>query len=71
MTVNVQESHEMATLIDAHTGKLRTELLGAMLGGKAGKPTPQRLHFRRTVEPEESAERRGVFLLELLGPLDA
>jgi hypothetical protein len=32
MTVNVQEPHEMAALIDAHTGKLRAELLGAMVG---------------------------------------
>src|SRR5215813_9716898 len=31
----------------------------------------QRLHFRRAVEPQESAERSRVFLLEMLGPLDA
>src|SRR5262245_32743709 len=29
------------------------------------------LHFRRAVELQESAERSRVFLLELLGPLDA
>jgi hypothetical protein len=42
-----------------------------MLHGEAGEPAPQRLHFRRTVEPEEPAERGRVFLLEMLRPLDA
>jgi hypothetical protein len=38
---------------------------------KAGKPAPQRLHFRCTVEPEEPAERGRVSFLEMLRPLDA
>src|SRR5215831_10048816 len=42
-----------------------------MLRGKPGEPAPQRLHFWCTIEPEQSAERRRVFLLEMLGPLDA
>src|SRR5215470_10091539 len=71
MAVNVQEAHQMSALIDAHTRKLRAQLLGAMLRGEAGEPAPQRLHFRRTVEPEEPSERRRVFLLEMLGTLDA
>jgi hypothetical protein len=71
MAVNVQKSHEMSALIDTHTRELRAQLLGAMLRGKAGEPAPQRLHFRRAVEPEQSAERGRVFLLEMLGPLDA
>src|SRR5689334_23864665 len=70
MAINVQEPHEMSALIDAHTRKLRTELFGAMLRGEAAKTTPQRLHFRRAIEPEEPAERRGIFLLEMLGSLD-
>jgi hypothetical protein len=61
----------MSAPIDAPTRKFRSQLLGTLLRGKPGKPAPQRLHFRRTIEPEESAERRRVSLLELLGPLDA
>jgi hypothetical protein len=71
MAVNVQEPHETSALIDAPTRKLRAQLLGAMLRGKPGQPAPQRLYFRCSIEPEESAERGRVFLLELLGPLDA
>ena len=33
MAINVQEPHEMPTLIDARTRKLRAKLLGAMLRG--------------------------------------
>jgi hypothetical protein len=47
----------MSAPIDAPPRKLRAQLLGAMLRGEAGKPAPQRLHFRRAIEPEESAER--------------
>ena len=50
----------MPALIDAHTRKLRAQLLGTMLRGKAGEPATQCLYFRRTVEPEESAECRRV-----------
>jgi len=71
MAVNVQKPHEMSAPIDAPTRKFRSQLLGTMLRGEAGKPASQRLHFRGTIEPEESAERRRVFLFELLGPLDA
>src|SRR5882762_4672031 len=71
MTVNVQKPHEMAALIDTQTGKLRAQLLGAMVRREAGEPAPQRLHFRRSVEPEEPAERGRVSFLEMLGPLDA
>jgi hypothetical protein len=53
VAVNVQEPHEVSALIDTHTRKLRAQLLGAMLRGKAGEPAPQRLYLRRTVEPEE------------------
>jgi hypothetical protein len=61
----------MSAPIDAPPRKLRAQLLGAMLRGEAGKPAPQRLHFRRAIEPEESAERCRVSFLELFGPLDA
>lgn len=71
MTVNVQESHETSRLIDAPARKLSTQPLGAMLRREAGQPAPQRLHFRRAIEPEKSAERCRVFLLKLFGPLDA
>src|ERR1700732_3050054 len=71
MAVNVQKSHEMSALIDAQTRKLRAQLLGAMVRREAGEPPPQRLHFRRSVEPEESADRGWVSFLEMLGPLDA
>src|SRR5262245_60286534 len=71
MAINVQEPHEMPALIDTHARKLRAQLLGAMLRSKAGEPAPQRLHFRRAVEPQESAKCGRVFLLELLGPLNA
>ena len=71
MAVHIQKPHEMPALIDAHTRKLRAQLLGAMLRGKAGEPATQRLYFRRSVEPEKPAERRRVFLLQMLGPLDA
>jgi len=71
MAVNVQKPHEMSALIDTPTRKLRTQLLGAMVRREAGEPAPQRLDFRRSVEPEESAERGRVSLLEMFGPLDA
>ena len=57
MAINVQEPHEMSALIDTHTRKLCAQLLGAMVCREAGEPAPQRLHFRRSVEPEESAEQ--------------
>ena len=42
-----------------------------MGGRQTGEPAPQRLHFRRAVEPEQSAEGGGIAFLEMLGPLDA
>jgi hypothetical protein len=42
-----------------------------MVRREAGEPPPQRLHFRRSVEPEEAAECGRVSFLEMLGPLDA
>jgi hypothetical protein len=42
-----------------------------MVRRQAGEPPPQRLHFRRAVEPEQSAKRSRVTFLEMLGPLDA
>ena len=71
MAVNVQKPHEMSALIDTEPRKLRTQLLGAMVRREAGEPPPQRLHLRRSVEPEEAAERGRVSFLEMLGPLDA
>ena len=71
MAVNVQKPHEMSALIDTQPRKLRTQLLGAMVRREAGEPPPQRLHLRRSVEPEEAAERGRVSFLEMLGPLDA
>jgi hypothetical protein len=71
MAINVQEPHEMAAPIDTHARKRCAQLLGAMLHSKAGEPAPQRLHFRRAVEPQESAKCGRVFLLEMLGPFDA
>ena len=47
----------MSALIDTQTRKLRAQLLGAMVRREAGEPAPQRLHFRRSVEPEEAAPR--------------
>jgi len=40
MTVNVQKPHEMAALIDTQTGKLRAQLLGAMVRREAGEVFP-------------------------------
>jgi hypothetical protein len=71
MAVNVQEPHEMSALIDTPTRKLRAQLLGTMARREAREPAPQRLDFRRPVEPKDSAERRRVAFLEVLGPLDA
>ena len=71
MAVDVQKPHEMSALIDTQPRKLRAQLLGAMVRREAGEPPPQRLHFRRSVEPEEAAERGRVAFLEMLGPLDA
>jgi hypothetical protein len=64
MAINIQEPHDMSALIDTHTRKLRAQLLGAMVRREASEPPPQRLHFRRSVEPEESAERGRVSFLE-------
>ena len=71
MAVNVQKPHEMSAPIDTHTRKLRAELLGAMVRRKAAQAPPQRLHLRGAVETEEPAERGRVFLLKMLGALDA
>src|SRR6516164_7067924 len=60
----------MSALIDTQARKLCAQLLGAMACRQAGEPPPQRLHFRRPVEPEQPAKRGGVALLEMLGPLD-
>src|SRR5262249_910560 len=51
-------------------GRLARDASGR-LRGKAGEPAPQRLHFRRAVEPQEPAKCGWVLLLEMLGPLDA
>jgi hypothetical protein len=61
----------MAALIDTQTRKLGAQLLGAMVCRQAGEPAPQRLHLRRSVEPEEPAECSRVAFFEMLGPLDA
>src|SRR6202521_5699912 len=71
MAVNIQKPDEMSALIDTQTRKLGAQLLGAMVRREAGEPAPQRLHFPRSVEAEESAERGRVSFLEMLGPLDA
>jgi hypothetical protein len=47
---------------DAQMRKLRAQLLSAMVGSKADKSAPRRLHFRRTVELKEPSECSGVFL---------
>src|ERR1700741_327451 len=61
----------MSTLIDTQTRKLDAQLLGAMVCRQAGEPAPQRLDFRRAVEPEQSAKCGRIAFLEMLGPLDA
>src|SRR5271166_6825908 len=71
MAVNVQKSHETSALTDTQARKLRPQLFRSMVRRQAGEPPPQRLHFRRAVEPEQSAERSRVTFLEMLGPLDA
>src|SRR6266480_5630432 len=71
MTVDVQKTHEMAALVDTQPRKLRAQLLGAMVCRQAAEPAPQRLHLRRSVEPEEPAKRGRVAFLEMLRPLDA
>jgi hypothetical protein len=71
MAVDVQKPHEMSALIDTQTRQLRAQLLGAMVCRQAGQLAPQRLHLRRSVEPEEPAERGRVAFFEMLGPLDA
>ena len=42
MAINVQKPHEMSALIDTQTGKLRAQLLGAMVCREAREPPPQR-----------------------------
>src|ERR1700675_1051335 len=71
MAVNVQEPHEMAALINTPTRKLRAQLNGTMARREAREPAPQRFDFRRPVKPKDSAERRRVAFLEMLGPLEA
>src|SRR5262245_39102483 len=71
MAVNVQKCHEMPALIDTSTRKLRAQFNGAMARRQTSEPAPQCLDFRRTVEPEDSAERGRISLLEMLRPLDA
>jgi hypothetical protein len=61
----------MSALIDTETRQLRAQLLGAMVCRQTGEPAPQRFHLRRSVEPEEPAERRRVAFFKMLGPLDS
>src|SRR5262249_1884667 len=70
MAVDVQKPHEMSAPIDTQARKLRAQLLSAMVRRQASEPAPQRLHFRRAVEPEQPAEGGRISFLELLGPLD-
>jgi hypothetical protein len=70
IAVDVQKPHDVSALIDTQTRKLRAQLLGAMMRGEADEPAPQRLHFQRSVEPEEPAEGGGISFLEMLGSLD-
>ena len=70
MAINVQEPHEMAALIDTQTRKLGAQLLGAMVCREAGEPAPQRLHLRRSVEPEEPVTV-SVSVLKLLESLES
>src|SRR5215831_16921132 len=60
----------MSALIDTQTRKLCAQLLGAMACRQAGEPSPQRLHFRLPVEPEQPAKCGRVAILEMLGPFD-
>src|SRR6516225_10201199 len=60
----------MSALIDTQTREFCAQLLGAMACRQASEPSPQRLDFRRPVEPKQPAKRGGVALLEMLGPLD-
>jgi hypothetical protein len=61
----------MPPLINAPPRQRRAQLLGATAHGEAGELAPQRLHFRRSDETKEAAERGRVSFLEMHGPLDA
>ena len=50
---------------------LHAQLLGALVSGKPGELTPEGLHFRGPIQPEQSAEGGRVLLLEVLGTLHA
>src|SRR6266849_5466013 len=71
MAVNVQKPHEMPAPAHPPGGAPLRRAAGRGACASAGEPAPQRLHFRRSVEPEQSAERGRVSFLEMLGPLDA
>jgi hypothetical protein len=47
----------MPPLINAPPRQRRAQLLGATAHGEAGELAPQRLHFRRSDETKEAAER--------------
>lgn len=68
VAVDGQKPHDMPAPSNAKACEFRAELLGTVVRREAGELAPQRLHFRRSVEPEESAESRWVSFLEMLTP---
>jgi OOP family OmpA-OmpF porin len=62
---------EISGLRDPQARQLRTQWLGTLIGGQPRELAPQGLHFRRAIEPRQSAEGGGVVLFELFGALDA
>jgi len=61
----------MSPPIDPPARQLCAQLLGALVGGQPGELAPEGLYFRRTIQTEQSSERRRVLLLEMLGTLHA
>ena len=57
----------MSEEYDPQACELRAQLLGAVVGGKPRELTPEGLHFRGPIEPEQSPKDGRVVLFEMLG----
>jgi len=59
VTIDVQEPHQMPTLIDTQARQFCSQLLGVLVCGKAGQPAPEGLDLGGPIQPQEPAAGRG------------
>jgi len=58
-------------MIDAQTCQFCAQWLGALVGGEPAELTPEGLHFRHSIKPQQSSQRGRVVFLQMLRTLNA